>query len=498
MKKAVAYLLPYLEADKTENNSSKGKILMATVKGDVHDIGKNIVGVVLGCNNYDIIDLGVMVPAQKILEEAVNHQVDIIGLSGLITPSLDEMVTVAVEMERMGMKIPLLIGGATTSRIHTSVKIAPKYSGSTIHVLDASKSVAVASRLLGEDKADFSASIRSEYEGLAVDHQSRQEAKTLITIGAARANRVGIDWQEHEVLKPSFLGTKKFESYSLEEIRKYIDWTPFFSTWMLKGKYPQIFENAIVGSEAKTLFKEANVMLDQIIAQSSLQANAVIGFFEAQTVQDDVEIRNNVVNRLYFLRQQGKKGPKIPNISLADYIAPKSSKKQDYIGGFATTAGIGIEKLVADFEVDHNDYNVIMVKAIADRLAEAFAELMHEKVRKEYWGYAPQEDFDNLALIKEKYKGIRPAPGYPACPDHTEKKALFELLKVEENTGITLTESYAMYPASSVSGFYFSHPKARYFGLGKIGKDQLDDYADRKAMDKQEAERWLAPVLGYK
>ena len=498
MKKAVAYLLPYLEADKTENNSSKGKILMATVKGDVHDIGKNIVGVVLGCNNYDIIDLGVMVPAQKILEEAVNHQVDIIGLSGLITPSLDEMVNVAVEMERKGMKIPLLIGGATTSRIHTSVKIAPKYSGSTIHVLDASKSVAVASRLLGEDTADFSALIRSEYEGLAVDHQSRQEAKTLITIGAARSNRVGIDWQEHEVLKPSFLGTKKFDSYSLEEIRKYIDWTPFFSTWMLKGKYPQIFENAIVGSEAKTLFKEANVMLDQIIAQGSLQANAVIGFFEAQAVQDDVEIKNNVVNRLHFLRQQGKKASKIPNISLADYIAPKSSKKQDYIGGFATTVGIGIEKLIADFEADHDDYNVIMVKAIADRLAEAFAELMHKKVRKEYWGYASQEDFDNSALIKEKYQGIRPAPGYPACPDHTEKKALFELLQVEENTGITLTESYAMYPASSVSGFYFSHPKARYFGLGKIGEDQLDDYADRKAMDKQEAERWLAPIIGYK
>jgi 5-methyltetrahydrofolate--homocysteine methyltransferase len=498
MKKAVAYLLPYLEADKTENNSSKGKILMATVKGDVHDIGKNIVGVVLGCNNYDIIDLGVMVPAQKILEEAVNHQVDIIGLSGLITPSLDEMVTVAEEMERKGMKIPLLIGGATTSRIHTSVKIAPKYSGPTIHVLDASKSVAVASKLLGEDTADFSASIRSEYEGLAVDHQSRQEAKTLITIGAARSNRVGIDWQEHEVLKPSFLGTKKFESYSLEEIRKYIDWTPFFSTWMLKGKYPQIFENAIVGSEAKTLFKEANALLDQIIAKGSLQANAVIGFFEAQAVQDDVEVKNNAVNRLHFLRQQGKKGSQIPNISLADYIAPKSSKQQDYIGGFATTAGIGIEKLIADFEADHDDYNVIMVKAIADRLAEAFAELMHKKVRKEYWGFAPEEDFENAALIKEKYQGIRPAPGYPACPDHTEKKALFELLQVEENTGITLTESYAMYPASSVSGFYFSHPKARYFGLGKIGEDQLDDYANRKAMDKQEAERWLAPVLGYK
>ena len=498
MKKAVAYLLPYLEADKTENNSSKGKILMATVKGDVHDIGKNIVGVVLGCNNYDIIDLGVMVPAQKILEEAVNHQVDIIGLSGLITPSLDEMVTVAEEMERKGMKIPLLIGGATTSRIHTSVKIAPKYSGPTIHVLDASKSVAVASRLLGEDTVHFSESIRSEYDGLAVDHQSRQEAKTLITIGTARSNRVGIDWQKHEVLKPSFLGTEKFESYSLEEIRKYIDWTPFFSTWMLKGKYPQIFENVIVGSQAKILFKEANLMLDQIIAQGSLQANAVIGFFEAQAVQDDVEIKHNVIKRIHFLRQQGKKGSKIPNISLADYIAPKSSKKQDYIGGFATTAGIGIEKLIADFEADHDDYNVIMVKAIADRLAEAFAELMHKKVRKEYWGYAPQEDFENAALIKEKYQGIRPAPGYPACPDHTEKKALFELLQVEENTGITLTESYAMYPASSVSGFYFSHPKARYFGLGKIGEDQLDDYANRKAMGKQEAERWLAPVLGYK
>ncbi len=355
MKKAVAYLLPYLEADKTENNSSKGKILMATVKGDVHDIGKNIVGVVLGCNNYDIIDLGVMVPAQKILEEAVNHQVDIIGLSGLITPSLDEMVTVAEEMERKGMKIPLLIGGATTSRIHTSVKIAPKYSGPTIHVLDASKSVAVASKLLGEDTADFSAGIRTEYEQLAKDHQSRQEAKTLITIGAARSNRVGIDWQEHEVLKPSFLGTKKFESYSLEEIRKYIDWTPFFSTWMLKGKYPQIFENAIVGSEAKTLFKEANALLDQIIAKGSLQANAVIGFFEAQAVQDDVEVKNNAVNRLHFLRQQGKKGSQIPNISLADYIAPQSSKQQDYIGGFATTAGIGIEKLIADFEADHDD-----------------------------------------------------------------------------------------------------------------------------------------------
>jgi len=405
---------------------------------------------------------------------------------------------VAEEMERKGMKIPLLIGGATTSRIHTSVKIAPKYSGPTIHVLDASKSVAVASKLLGEDTADFSAGIRTEYEQLAKDHQSRQEAKTLITIGAARSNRVGIDWQEHEVLKPSFLGTKKFESYSLEEIREYIDWTPFFSTWMLKGKYPQIFENAIVGSEAKTLFKEANALLDQIIAKGSLQANAVIGFFEAQAVQDDVEVKNNAVNRLHFLRQQGKKGSQIPNISLADYIAPKSSEKGDYIGGFATTAGIGIEKLIADFEADHDDYNVIMVKAIADRLAEAFAELMHKKVRKEYWGYAPEEDFENSALIKEKYQGIRPAPGYPACPDHTEKKALFELLQVEENTGITLTESYAMYPASSVSGFYFSHPKARYFGLGKIGEDQLDDYANRKAMDKQEAERWLAPVLGYK
>ncbi len=498
MKKAVAYLLPYLEDEKSEIDSSKGKILMATVKGDVHDIGKNIVGVVLGCNNYDILDLGVMVPAQKILDEAVKNDVDIIGLSGLITPSLDEMVTVAEEMERKGMKIPLLIGGATTSRIHTSVKIASKYSGPTIHVLDASKSVAVASKLLGTDANDFSDRIRTEYEKLAKDHRGRQEAKTLITIGAARSNRMDIDWSDHETLKPSFVGIKSFVNFPLEEIREYIDWTPFFSTWMLKGKYPQIFENEKVGNEAKTLFDEANLILDQIIANRSLQANAVIGFFEAQSVQDDVEINNEQVSTIHFLRQQGKKGNNIPNICLADYIAPKSSGITDYIGGFATTAGIGIERLIDEFEADHDDFKVIMIKAIADRLAEAFAELMHKKVRKEYWGYAPHEDFENAALIKEKYQGIRPAPGYPACPDHTEKKSLFELLQVEEKTGITLTESFAMYPASSVSGFYFSHPKARYFGLGKIGEDQIDDYTDRKGMSKKEVERWLASVLGYK
>ena len=498
MKKAVAYLLPYLEAEKTGGNNSKGKILMATVKGDVHDIGKNIVGVVLGCNNYDILDLGVMVSAQKILEEAIKNDVDIIGLSGLITPSLDEMVIVAEELERKGMKIPLLIGGATTSRIHTSVKIAPKYSGPTIHVLDASKSVSIASKLLGDKSDDFSGEIRLEYEQLAKDHLSKQEAKTFITIKAARSNRIDIDWFDHQILEPSFLGIKSFKNFPLEEIRDYIDWTPFFSTWMLKGKYPQIFKNETVGSEAKNLFKEANALLDKIISNESLQANAVIGFFEAQSVHDDLEINSDKVRFIHFLRQQGKKGNNIPNICLADYIAPKSTGITDYIGGFATTAGIGIEKLIADFEGDNDDYSVIMLKAIADRLAEAFAELMHKKVRKEYWGYSPQEDFENEALIKEKYQGIRPAPGYPACPDHTEKKALFELLEVEENTGITLTESFAMYPASSVSGFYFSHPKAKYFGLGKIGEDQLNDYSRRKGMSKEEVERWLAPVLGYK
>ena len=498
MKKAVAYLLPYLEAEKTGGNNSKGKILMATVKGDVHDIGKNIVGVVLGCNNYDILDLGVMVSAQKILQEAIKNDVDIIGLSGLITPSLDEMVIVAEELERKGMKIPLLIGGATTSRIHTSVKIAPKYSGPTIHVLDASKSVSIASKLLGDKSDDFSGEIRLEYEQLAKDHLSKQEAKTFITIGAARSNRIDIDWFDHQILEPSFLGIKSFKNFPLEEIRDYIDWTPFFSTWMLKGKYPQIFKNETVGSEAKNLFKEANALLDKIISNESLQANAVIGFFEAQSVHDDLEINSDKVRFIHFLRQQGKKGNNIPNICLADYIAPKSTGITDYIGGFATTAGIGIEKLIADFEGDNDDYSIIMLKAIADRLAEAFAELMHKKVRKEYWGYSPQEDFENEALIKEKYQGIRPAPGYPACPDHTEKKALFELLEVEENTGITLTESFAMYPASSVSGFYFSHPKAKYFGLGKIGEDQLNDYSRRKGMSKEEVERWLAPVLGYK
>ena len=498
MKKAVAYLLPYLEAEKTGGNNSKGKILMATVKGDVHDIGKNIVGVVLGCNNYDILDLGVMVSAQKILEEAIKNDVDIIGLSGLITPSLDEMVIVAEELERKGMKIPLLIGGATTSRIHTSVKIAPKYSGPTIHVLDASKSVSIASKLLGDKSDDFSGEIRLEYEQLAKDHLSKQEAKTFITIGAARSNRIDIDWFDHQILEPSFLGIKSFKNFPLEEIRDYIDWTPFFSTWMLKGKYPQIFKNETVGSEAKNLFKEANALLDKIISNESLQANAVIGFFEAQSLHDDLEINSDKVRFIHFLRQQGKKGNNIPNICLADYIAPKSTGITDYIGGFATTAGIGIEKLIAEFEGDNDDYSIIMLKAIADRLAEAFAELMHKKVRKEYWGYSPQEDFENEALIKEKYQGIRPAPGYPACPDHTEKKALFELLEVEENTGITLTESFAMYPASSVSGFYFSHPKAKYFGLGKIGEDQLNDYSRRKGMSKEEVERWLAPVLGYK
>ncbi len=500
MKKAVAYLIPYLEAEKSEGKKSKGKILLATVKGDVHDIGKNIVGVVLGCNNYDIVDLGVMVPGHKILEAAVEHDADIIGLSGLITPSLDEMVHVAKDMEKRGMKTPLLIGGATTSRIHTAVKIAPEYSGSVMHVLDASLSVTVASKLLSSEADKYVESVRTEYEELAENHKNRKQEKAFVNYDDALANKPKIDWSGFEPTKPSFLGTKVFDDYDIAEIRKYIDWTPFFSTWMLKGKFPKIFENETVGEEAKKLYDDANVMLDEIVTQKLLQAKAVIGFWEAQSEADDLFLTENgkELTTLHHLRQQGKKGKDIPNLSLADFVAPKSSKKQDYLGGFAVTAGIGIEKIIQKYENDHDDYNSILVKAVADRLAEAFAELMHEKVRKEYWGYAPEESFDNEALIKESYKGIRPAPGYPACPDHTEKATLFELLDAEAKAGIKLTESYAMYPASSVSGWYFAHPDSKYFGLGKIYKDQVVDYAMRKNMSLEDIERWLAPVLGYK
>ncbi len=499
MKKAVAYLVPYLEAEKSGAQSSKGKILLATVKGDVHDIGKNIVGVVMSCNNYEIIDLGVMVPAHKILDAAVEHQADIIGLSGLITPSLDEMVFVAEEMEKRGMKVPLLIGGATTSRIHTAVKIAPKYSGSVVHVLDASKSVPMASRLLGEGADAVKTEIRDEYEELAANHASRKKEKANISYSQALENKVPIDWSNYIPPTPAFLGTRQYDDFDLEEIRPYIDWTPFFSTWMLKGKFPNILDDKVVGEEAKKLYDDANELLDEIIANKSLKARAVVGFYKANSEGDSLVL--DVDGKevwCHHLRQQGKKGKGIPNMSLADFIAPKSTGLDDYLGGFAVTTGEGIEALVQKFEEDIDDYNIILVKAVADRLAEAFAELMHQKVRTELWGYASNENLENEDLIKEKYQGIRPAPGYPACPDHTEKETLFSVLDATSATGIELTESYAMYPASSVSGWYFSHPESKYFGLGKIYEDQAASYTERKQQTTEEIEKWLMPVLGYK
>ncbi|MEQ8927371.1 MAG: methionine synthase [Fulvivirga sp.] len=498
MKKAVAYLEPFMEEEKRKNNSpTKGKkILLATVKGDVHDIGKNIVGVVLACNNYEIIDLGVMVPAEKIIARAIEENVIAIGLSGLITPSLDEMVHVAREMQRQKLNIPLLIGGATTSRIHTAVKIDPNYEGAVVHVLDASRSVPVVGELVGEaSKVNFHSKLKSEYSELRDGHASKQAEKNYISYSAAQSNRLKIDWEHYQPKKPSFEGVKVFKNYPLDEIRKYIDWTPYFQTWMLKGKYPQIFENQTIGKEAKKLFEDANDMLDWIIENKSLTAEAVIGFWEAVADGDDIKlIKEN--KYLHCLRQQGKKGTNLPNLSLADFIKP-AEFGNDYIGGFAVTSGIGLDKLVKEFERDHDDYKSIMAKALADRLAEAFAELMHEKVRKEYWGYASEEQLNNDELIKEKYQGIRPAPGYPACPDHTEKRMLFDLLKVEHSINLKLTESYAMYPAAAVSGLYLSHPESKYFGLGKIGKDQLGNYASRKGYKVEEMEKWLAPNLAY-
>ncbi len=540
MKKAVAYLTPFIEAEKSgEGSSSAGKILLATVKGDVHDIGKNIVGVVLGCNNYEIIDLGVMVPTQKILDEARKHNVDIIGLSGLITPSLDEMVGVAKEMQRQGFTLPLLIGGATTSRTHTAVKIDPHYEGPVVHVLDASRSVPVAGRLTSEQLAtrqDIFKEIKAEYSKLRDDHARRRQEKASLTIDKARQNRTPIDWRNFEPTKPNFLGNRYFDDYDLAELRSYIDWTPFFQTWQLHGKYPAIFEDATVGKEARQLFDDANRLLQEIIDGKLLKAKAVVGFYPANAADDDVllhefeeQVREIPCERhgshrhieykisrtqsqtavspvgeliydtktvLHFLRQQNQKAPGLPNYCLSDFVAPLESGREDYLGGFAVTAGIGIEALLEKYERDHDDYNSIMVKAIADRLAEAFAERMHERVRTEFWPYAMGETFSNDQLIKEEYQGIRPAPGYPACPDHTEKGTLFELLDAGK-IGIELTESYAMYPASSVSGFYFSHPESRYFAVGKINKDQILDYAQRKDMPVDEIERWLAPVLSY-
>ncbi len=503
MKKAVAYLTPYLEQEKKGGGASAGKILLATVKGDVHDIGKNIVGVVLACNNFEIIDMGVMIPKEAILDKAVEENVDIIGLSGLITPSLDEMVDVAKEMEKRGMKIPLLIGGATTSQIHTAVKIDTQYSGPVFHVLDASKSVPVSSSLLGEDGDAFAAAKKKAYADIREQYASRKETKRYISYEQARKNKFQADWANYQATKPALNGEIAFTEFPNEEIRKYIDWTPFFSTWQLKGKYPKIFENQIIGKEAKKLFEDANKMLDWLIEDKKLISNAVIGLYPANSVEDDtVEIyaddsREKVIKKFHFLRQQGQKGSGLPNLSLADFIAPKDSGVADYMGFFAVTTGIGIEPLLEEFEREHDDYNSIMLKAVADRLAEAFAELMHERVRKEFWGYDAAEIFSNEELISEKYQGIRPAPGYPACPDHTEKPPLFELIHAEKNTGIYLTDSNAMYPASSVSGFYIGHPESKYFGLGKIAKDQVEVYAQRKEMEIEKVEKWLAPVLNY-
>ena len=502
MKKAVAYLEPYLEAEKEEGaSSSAGTILLATVKGDVHDIGKNIVGVVMACNNYEIVDMGVMVPNEKILEKAREVKADIIGLSGLITPSLDEMVDFAKLLEKEGEKYPLLIGGATTSRIHTAVKVDPCYSGPVIHVLDASRSVPVAGDLLSDKKDAFVANTKKLYLEARETHAGKAKDKNYIPFIEAQNNSYKIDWETTPIVKPNFIGNKTFNNYPLEEIREFIDWTPFFQTWMLKGKYPKIFEDKVIGQEAKNLFNDANKMLDKIIANKSLSANGIIGIYPANNTNgDDVKISDESGNELttfHFLRQQGKKGKNLSNMSLADYIAPESCGRQDYMGCFAVTAGIGIEKILAEYEKEHDDYQSIMVKALADRLAEAFAELMHSKVRKEIWGYTSDESLEKDALIAEKYQGIRPAPGYPACPDHTEKPILFDLLDVEKETGIILTESNAMYPAAAVSGFYFANEESKYFGLGKIEKDQVEHYAKRKGMNLEEVEKWLGPNLTY-
>ena len=503
MKKAVAHLLPYIEAEKSEGAQTNGKILMATVKGDVHDIGKNIVGVVLQCNNFEVIDLGVMVPASKIIEAAKEHGVDIIGLSGLITPSLDEMVHMAKEMQRIGFEIPMMIGGATTSKAHTAVKIDKNYEHPTVWVKDASRAVGVAQKLISQDfKEEFVAALKEEYETVRINHAGRRAQIKWLTIAEARENKVAIDWSNYKPTQPSFTGLKSFEDYSLEELREYIDWTPFFHTWELKGRYPKIFDDAEKGEEARKLFADAEAMLDKIISEKWLTARAVIGLFPANAVDDDIEVytddtRSEVKTVLHNLRQQQQKPPGKPNLCLSDFIAPKSSGINDYIGGFAVTAGEGIDIKIAEFEADHDDYNSIMLKALADRLAEAFAERMHLRVRKEFWAYAKDESLSNQEIIKESYVGIRPAAGYPASPDHTEKDILWELLDAENRAGIILTESKAMVPTAAVSGIYYAHPDSSYFAVSKINRDQVKEYAQRKGMTYAEAERWLSPNLGY-
>jgi 5-methyltetrahydrofolate--homocysteine methyltransferase len=508
MKKAVAHLIPYIEAEKGDVRQSNGKIVMATVKGDVHDIGKNIVGVVLGCNNYEVIDLGVMVPYQKILDTAIEEKADVIGLSGLITPSLDEMVTVAKEMTRQGFTIPLLIGGATTSVAHTAVKIDPEYANPVVHVKDASRSVTTVSELLNEESREtYKDKTKSDYETVRQSRAQRSTDTKLISIGEARARREVFDWKKTVVPAPLFTGTRTFDDYPLSDVVSRIDWTPFFQVWELRGRFPDILNNPSFGKEATTLFNDAKAMLTRLVDEKIIRAKAVIGFYPANAVNDDVELytddeRGELLTKFHFLRQQSDKTNQrasLPqeNFCLADFIAPRDSGVPDYIGGFAVTAGIGLDRFVAELEREYDDYNSIMAKALADRLAEALAERMHERVRKEFWGYGADESLANDELIKEKYQGIRPAPGYPACPDHTEKRTLFDLLSAEERAGVSLTESFAMLPAASVSGFYFAHPGSHYFGVGKIGKDQVEDYAARKGMDVEAVERWLRPNLAY-
>ena len=501
MKKAVAYLLPFIEAEKNGVRQAAGKIIMATVKGDVHDIGKNIVGVVLGCNNYDVIDLGVMVPFDKIIQAAIDENADAIGLSGLITPSLDEMVTVAKEMERANLSIPLLIGGATTSKVHTAVKIDQHYTkGQTIHVLDASRAVTVVESMLGNKKEAYVSALKEEYTRVREHHEKHRGAKQLLSLAAARANQLKIDFQQKDCFQPKKLGITRFEDFPLEDLISYIDWTPFFQTWELHGKFPAILTDEVVGVEATKLFQDAQAMLTTIVKEKWLKAAAVVGLFPANSNGDDIEIyqdntRMNLIHVQHSLRQQTKKAAGQPNIALADFIAPKESGIEDYIGGFVVTTGLGIDAHIERFEKDHDDYNSILLKALADRLAEAFAECLHAHVRKEYWGYASDEQLNAEEIIKEKYRGIRPAPGYPACPDHTEKIGLFELLNATELTGVTLTESLAMFPTAAVSGWYFGHPEASYFGLGKITEEQVEDIANRKKMPFEQMQRWLGSVL---
>ncbi len=523
MKKAVAYLFPFLEAEKEGCEvEANGKILMATVKGDVHDIGKNIVGVVLQCNSYEIIDMGVMVPTDDILTKAKEENVDIIGLSGLITPSLDEMVHVAGEMERLGMDIPLLIGGATTSRVHTAVKIDPAYHGAVVHVADASRAVGVAGKLLSDDdKVDYIKAIKTGYEELRVKRAANQRVKKSATLAQARANKAPIDWASYQPPKPLYLDAPRdgenftvsrpdnggviiqFDDYPLQDLQERIDWTQFFRSWELAGKFPAILTDEVVGEEASKLYNDARQMLEKVIQEKWVTAQAVIGLFPANSINDDdIELytdenRDTVSMELHHIRQQIDRGGLRPNFCLADFIAPKDSGVSDWLGAFAVTAGTGIEPHVKRFRTEHDDYNAILLEAICDRLAEALAERMHERLRKEFWAYVPDESFSNEEIIKESYQGIRPAPGYPACPDHTEKGLLWDLLQVKERIGMIITESYAMYPAASVSGWYFSHPESQYFGTGKIQKDQVEDYARRKGMTMQEAEKWLSPVLGY-